>query len=83
MGPAASGRGLCDIDRVFSIVTKSRIKKLRSPGTAKIYRLCESQMILCQYACIFYFDNQYALIYCMGLLCIGVAMYRVAKSRVQ
>ena len=27
MGPTASGRGLCDIDRVFSGVTKSRTYK--------------------------------------------------------
>ena len=27
MGPAASGRGLCDIDRVLFRVTKSRVKK--------------------------------------------------------
>ena len=28
IGPAASGRGLCDIDTVLLRVTKSRIKKL-------------------------------------------------------
>ena len=39
MGPAASGRGLCDIDRVLFRVTKSRVKKLGIPGTAKMYRL--------------------------------------------
>jgi len=27
MGSAASGRGLCDIDRVLFKVTKSRVKK--------------------------------------------------------
>ena len=30
MGPAASGRGLCDIDRVLFRVAKSRVKKLGS-----------------------------------------------------
>ena len=40
MGPdTASGRGLCDIDRIFFRVTKSRVKKLGRPGTVKIYRL--------------------------------------------
>ena len=37
--PAASGRGLFDIDRVLFKVTKSRVKKLGSPAMAKIYRL--------------------------------------------
>ena len=37
MGSAASGRGLCDIDRVFFRVSKSRFKKLGSPSTTKIY----------------------------------------------
>jgi len=32
IGPAASGHGLCDIDRVLFRVTESRAKKLRSPG---------------------------------------------------
>ena len=35
MGPAVSGRRLCDIDRVFSRVTKSRIKRLGSRGRRK------------------------------------------------
>ena len=39
MGPAASGRGLCDIDRILFRVTKLRVRKLGSPGKAKIYRL--------------------------------------------
>ena len=38
MGPGASGRGLCDIDRVLFTVTESRVKKMGSPGTAKIYQ---------------------------------------------
>ena len=37
MGPAASGRGLCDIDRALFGVTKSHVKKLGLAGTAKIY----------------------------------------------
>ena len=39
MGPAASRRGLFDIDTVLFEVTKSRVKKMGIPGTAKIYRL--------------------------------------------
>lgn len=39
MGQAASRRVLFDNDRVLFKVTKSRVKKLGSPGTAKIYRL--------------------------------------------
>ena len=39
LGPMLSGRGLCDIDRILFRVTKSRVKKLGSPGTAKIYQL--------------------------------------------
>ena len=39
MDPAASGRGLCDIDRILFRVTKLRVRKLGSPGKAKIYRL--------------------------------------------
>ena len=35
MGPAACGRGLSDIDRVLFRVTKSRLRKLGSRGTAK------------------------------------------------
>ena len=27
LGPTASGRGLCDIERVFFIIAKSRVKK--------------------------------------------------------
>jgi len=38
MGPAASGHRLCDNDRVLFRVTKSRVKKLKIPGTRKIYR---------------------------------------------
>ena len=34
----ASRRRLCDIDRVFFRVSKSRFKKLGSPGTTKIYQ---------------------------------------------
>ena len=37
LDPAASGRGLCDIDRVLFKVTQSLVKKLGSPE--KIYRL--------------------------------------------
>ena len=37
--PPASGRGLCDIDRVYSILQLLRkIKKMGSPGTANLYR---------------------------------------------
>ena len=32
MGPAASGRGLCDIDSLEYEVTQSRIKQLGLPG---------------------------------------------------
>ena len=39
MGPAVSGHELCDIDEVLFEVTKSRVKDLGSPDTAKIYRL--------------------------------------------
>ena len=39
MVPVASGRGLCDIDRILFRVTKSRVRKRGSPDTAKIYRL--------------------------------------------
>ena len=39
MSPAATGRGLWDIDRVSFRFTKSRVQKLESPDTAKIYRL--------------------------------------------
>ena len=39
MDPAASGRGLCDIDRVLFKVTQSHVKKLGRPCTAKIYGL--------------------------------------------
>ena len=35
MGPAASGRGLCDIDRVLFRVTKSRVKNWKVLG---VYR---------------------------------------------
>ena len=38
IGPVASGRGLCDIDSVIFRVTKSRVRKLGSPSTTKIYR---------------------------------------------
>ena len=38
MGPAASGRRLCDIDRVLFRVTNSRVRKLGSLGTAKLYQ---------------------------------------------
>ena len=38
MGPAASGRGLCDIDRVLFRVAKSRFRKLGSPNTTEIYQ---------------------------------------------
>ena len=37
MGPEASGRGLCDIDRILFRVTKSRVRKLGSPGTSEMY----------------------------------------------
>ena len=36
MGPAASGRGLYNIDRVLFRVNKSCVKKLGSLGTGKI-----------------------------------------------
>ena len=39
VGPVASGRGLCDINRVFYKGFKSHVRKLGSPSTAKIYRL--------------------------------------------
>ena len=39
IGPAASGRGLGDTDRVEFRVTQSRVKKLGSPGMAKLDRL--------------------------------------------
>ena len=39
LGPAASRRGLCDIDRVLFRVSKSRVRKLGSPSTTKIYQL--------------------------------------------
>jgi len=39
MGPAASGRGLFDIDGVLFRIAKLRVKKLGSPYTTKIYRL--------------------------------------------
>ena len=39
MGPTAIGRELCDIDDVLFEVTKSRVKDLGSPDTAKIYRV--------------------------------------------
>ena len=39
MGPAASGRELCDIGRVLLRVTKSRVRNFGSPGTTKTYRL--------------------------------------------
>ena len=35
VGPAASGRGLCDIGRVLFRVAKSRVKKLGSPCATK------------------------------------------------
>ena len=40
MGPAVSGRELCDIDRVLFSVSKSQLKKMGGLGTTKIYRLC-------------------------------------------
>ena len=36
LGLAASGRGLCDIDRVLFRVTKLRLRKLESPCTIKL-----------------------------------------------
>jgi len=39
MGWAASGRGLCDIDRVLFRVIISRVRKLGSPCTTNTYRL--------------------------------------------
>ena len=38
MGPVVSERGLWDIDRVIFRVSKSRVKKLGSPDTTKIYQ---------------------------------------------
>ena len=38
MAPAASGRGLCDIDRVFLKVAKSRVKKWEILAREKIYQ---------------------------------------------
>ena len=35
--PAASGRGLLDIDRVLFRVTQSRVKNLGSPDKTEIY----------------------------------------------
>ena len=39
MGPAASGRRLCDIVRILFTVTKSAVKNLGSPCMTKIYPL--------------------------------------------
>ena len=38
MGPAVSGRRLCDIDSVLFGATRSRVGKLGSPCMKKIYR---------------------------------------------
>ena len=38
MDPAASGRGLCDIDGVLFKVTKLRVRKFASPCKTKIYQ---------------------------------------------
>ena len=49
-GPAASERGLCDIERVLFRVTKSRVRKLGSSCTTKINR----------YVCLFdFYYNRY------------------------
>ena len=37
IGPAASGRRLCDIDSVLFKVTESRVKELKCSDTTKIY----------------------------------------------
>ena len=38
MGPEASGRGLCDIERLLLEVAKSCVRKLERTCTTKIYR---------------------------------------------
>ena len=48
MGPAVSGRELCDIDRVLFRVSKSQLKKMGGLGTTKIYRLCYISLFMKQ-----------------------------------
>ena len=58
MGPAASGRGLCDIERVIFRVTKSRVEKLRKYTDYNLNR--KSQVIGIFSSCldfpIFWYD---------------------------
>ena len=78
VGPAISGRGLCDIDKVLFIVSKSRVRNLGCPSTAEIYRLLWISIIIGLFSSCHDFPIFWHVIY---LLWIIPYRYRIVLVR--